>query len=198
MTSVDPAGADPQVRVRSRRRGGTPLDMVRSLGIVGIGVLGMVAFNYFGQPERPPVTVDIAATVQAARASADFPVLAATALPSDVYANTARFTAVSGEPGHSAVFIGYTDGTSGYVSVEASNAVGAERLKHPASFGAANGQQTIAGIRFETYADADSEMWFHPATADEAFDAQITCNSTALCDALLSSLSADGAVATGL
>lgn len=198
MTTPDPSAADARVSVRPRRRGGSPTDMVRSLGIVGIGVLGMVAFNLFGQPDRPPVTVDIAATVQASRAAAEFPTLAATTLTDGVYANTARFTAVSGEVGHANYFIGYTDGSDAYLSIEISDATGAERLKLADGLTSAPAADAIAGIPFDRYTDADETVWFHPSSAGEPYAAQIRCNQAPVCDAVIQALSTDGAVATGL
>lgn len=187
----------PQVRPRARRRGGTSLDMVRSLGLVGLVVVGMVAFSQMSQPKHPPVTVDIAATVQAARNSADFPVLAATTLPDGVYANTARFESVTGEPGHFSYYIGYVYDTDAFLSIEASNAVGAQRMKEPFPGATPKEQRTVDGVRFAVYAQSENLVWFHAPTTAEPYAIRIASNSSTL-DDVLGMLRTSAAVATGL
>ena len=192
-----PPTPSPQVRARPRRRGGSPLDMVRSMGLVGLFVVGMVAFSFFGQPEHPPVAVDVKATVEAARMGAGFPVLAATTLPDGVYANTARFEPVAGEPGHFSYYIGYVYDTDAFLSIEASSAVGAERLKEPFPGATPKEHRSVDGVRFAVYAESENLVWFHSPTAAEPYAIRIASNSPAL-DELLGMLRTTGAVDAGL
>ena len=170
------------------------LDMVRSLGLVGLAVVGMVMFTQRNEPAHPPVSPDLAATVSAARATADFPVLAATVLPSGIYANAARLEKAADN--HWTFHIGYTDGESGFLSVDASSAVGTERMPAPFPNATPSANGTIAGITFDVYTESEAQVWFHPATASEPYAMQVSCNALASCDAMRAALSADGEIAT--
>lgn len=185
----------PMPAPRSRRRGGTPLDMVRSLGLVGVIVVLVALFNSGNQPTRPPVTVDVAATVQAARASAGFPVLAESALPARWYANGARFEAVPQEDGRWAYHVGYSDGEGAYLGIDATNAADPAQILGDDTYVDATGNRVIAGVRFLHYAQAENDVWMHAATATEPFTILIGANRPAELEQLITALRTDGLIA---
>lgn len=165
--------------------------MVRSLGLVAIAVVGMVVFTQRNEPAHPPVPPEIQQTVEAARAHADFPVLAAMTLPAGMYANAARYD--SSDSKHWHYYIGYTDGLSGYLSVETASD-GQVRAPFPDASPIATKQ--AADISFDVYAESEVEVWFHPSTAEEPFAMLISCNALDSCEAIRQALSASGPVAT--
>lgn len=185
----EPAAASP------RRRRGTLLDMFRSLGLVALGVVTIMTLTFRNEPSHPPVTMDVQAVVRAARAEGPFPILAATTLPKDIYANAAYFDPAG--TGHWRYSIGYTDGYSGYASVEATDATGDAQLKPPFPGATPKGTRSIAGIAFDVYAESEVQVWFHGATTDAPYAIQISCNALQSCDAIRASLSTEGTVATG-
>lgn len=131
--------------------------MVRSLGLVGLAVLGMVMFTLRDQPTHPPVSVDISATVTTARTNADFPVLAMTSMPKDWYANFADLTPISGEAGRWTFHIGYVTDDAQYFGVDASD--GADEQRQAAAKPLRT--ETVAGLAFDVHADGESEKWIH-------------------------------------
>ena len=167
------------------------LDMVRSLGLVAIAVVGMVVFTQRNEPAHPPVPPETQQTVEAARSHADFPVLAAMTVPTGIYANAARYDSSDGKHWH--FYIGYTDGFSGYLSVEAATD---GQVRAPFPDAAPVTTQHAAGISFDVYAESEVEVWFHPSTSAEPFAMQISCNALDSCDEIRQALSASGPVAT--
>ena len=163
---------------RPRRRRGTALDMVRSLGLVTAGVAALMLFTLRDQPDRTPITVDIAATVEAARADAGYPVLAVTALPPGWYANFAEFSRIPGEPGHEVFHVGYITTDEHYFAVDASDANDQRSLASEARTGKALRTETVAGIAFEVYADGETERWFHSATGAAPYSITLTGTGT--------------------
>lgn len=172
--------------------------MVRSLGLVGLIVVAMVTFSQLRQPEHPPVTVDVAATVQAARAEAGFPVLAATALPEQWYANSATFAAIEGEPGHSAFHLGYTDGSGGYVGIDVSNADDPKTLTDVFESVPPLGSRVIAGLAFASYPAGEGSGWLHRAIGGEPFTIRIEATGGRAAAAVVEALAAEGATPVGL
>jgi len=169
--------------------------MVRSLGLVGLAVLGMIVFTLRDQPSHPPVTVDVASTVQAARSDAGFPVLAAPSLPGRWYANTARFVAVAQEPGKWEFHIGYSDGEGGYIGVDESSATDPSAILGGYTFVDPVAQRTIAGIAFDRYAQSENDVWMHRASSAEPYTIVIGTNSPDGVT-IVRALRADGAFAT--
>lgn len=143
--------------------------MVRSLGLVAAGVAALMLFTLRDQPDRTPVTVDIAATVEAARAEGGYPVLAVTALPPGWYANFAEFSPVSGERGHHVFHVGYITADEQYFAVDASDGKDQGTIATEAKTGEALRTETVAGLEFAVYADADGETWLHTASGDEPY-----------------------------
>lgn len=143
--------------------------MVRSLGLVAAGVAALMLFTLRDQPDRTPVTVDIAATVQAARADGGYPVLAVTALPPGWYANFAEFSAIPGERGHHAFHIGYITADEQYFAVDASDGDDQQAIVAEARTGEALRTETVAGLEFAVYADAHGETWVHTAAGDDPY-----------------------------
>lgn len=162
-----------------RRRRGTAIDMVRSLGLVALGVAALMLFTLRDQPDRTPVTVDITATVEAARADAGYPVLAVTALPPGWYANFAEYEAVAGEPGHDAFHIGYITADEQYFAVDASNASDQRTLADEARTGKPVRTETLAEIVFEVYASDEGETWFHAGGDTEPYSITLTGTGSA-------------------
>ena len=144
-----------------RRRRGTLLDMVRSLGIVAVAVLALVFFTSRSTPQRPVANADVAATVAAARANAPFPVLAASSLPAGWYANFASFDAVQGQSGRWQFHVGYTDGLNGFQGVDATNMTNATDMTPTAKNGIEDRHETVAGLDFTVYTmgTAGDEIW---------------------------------------
>jgi hypothetical protein len=143
--------------------------MVRSLGLVGVIVVGMVAFSQSGQPQRPPVTVDIPATVSAARSHADFPVLAMQALPEGWYANFAEYSAAADRSRSSAFHIGYVTPDEQYFGVDVVAATNAVVPTH-----AAVRSESVSGFTFAVYRDGGSETWIHDAAAPAGYTITLT------------------------
>lgn len=178
--------AEPQVRVRARRRGGTPLDMVRSLALVGLAVLGMVAFTFFGQPEHPPVTVDVQATVQYARADSSLPVLAMTAVPQGWYANTARYARDASPTFH----VGYVTADEHYFGIDI--ALGITSL-----VGTPVRTEQVADRTFQVFRTADGERWISSGQGEVGYTITLTGSGSAQeWQQFTSALSADGAIAS--
>lgn len=191
MTTPETPESTAQVRVRPRRRRGSPLDMVRSLGLVGIFVVGMVAFSQSGQPERPPVTVDIAATVTAARADADFPVLAMQALPKGWYANFAEYTPAGNRTKVHAFHIGYVTLDEQYFGVDVVPASSTEERTDPVVR-----SESVAGLTFAVHAGDGRETWIHAADATAGYTILLTgTGSSSQWQEFTSALSAEGATA---
>lgn len=170
--------------------------MVRSLGLVGLAVLGMVMFTLRDQPTHPPVTVDVKATVQAARAAVDFPVLTATALPGSWYANAARLDPIAGEPGKWAFHIGYSDGEGGYIGIDESNASDPSAILGGYPYVDPVGRHTFGGVEFVRFAQSENDVWLHRATATEPYTIVLGTNSPGEGAEILRSLRSTGTAAT--
>lgn len=171
--------------------------MVRSLGLVGVIVVIVVLFNSGNQPAHPPVTVDIAATVQAARNTGAFPAIAASALPEHWYANSARFEPIAGEDGHWEFHIGYSDGEGGYLGIDATNADDPETVLGDGPLADPVESRVIAGVRFQRFAESENAVWRHAATAAEPYDILIGANTPPELEQLLSALRTEGEAAVG-
>jgi len=192
---LPPPAAEPPVRVRPRRHGGSPLDMVRSLGLVGIVVVGLVAFTFFGQPKHPPVTVDVAATVQAARTEAGFPVLAASSLPTGWYANYADFVLGSGGDSFSKFHVGYVTSDQHFFAVDTVD-TGTPQAPKPEDALPVR-VETFAGLKFSVYDGNGTETWIHDASATSGYVITLTGSGTqAEWSTFVAALSADGAIAS--
>ena len=176
-------------RVRPRRRGGSALDMVRSLGLVGLAVIGMVAFSLWNQPDHPPVSPELSATVQAARANAEFPVLAMTALPEGWYANAARFGSAQGTNDQPTYHLGYITQDEHYFGVD--TMVGALSIVDKILR-----EESISGLTFAVIEDGDSERWISINSAATGSTITLTGSGThEQWQQFTSALSADGAIA---
>lgn len=178
-----------------RRRRGSALDLLRSMGIVGVAVVALVTLTFRDEPQRPPVTTDVRGVITLARSEASFPVLAATTLPAGWYANAARY-GKEGVPEHLAFHVGYTDGETAYVGVEAT--VGDDGGALTAGLGEATGTRTIAGVDFSVHRVGDDRYWLHRATAEEPWNLRISASDGSEADAVISALAPKGAVTTEL
>lgn len=181
--------AAPNYRVRPRRRGGSALDMLRSLGLVGVAVLGMVAFSLWNQPDHPPVSPELSATVQAARANAGFPVLAMTALPEGWYANAARYGSAQGTNDQPTYHLGYITQDEHYFGID--TVLGAASIVD-----AVLREESVAGLKFAVLADGNGERWISINTAATGSTITLTGSGTReQWQQFTSALSADGAIA---
>ncbi len=164
----------------TRRRRGSLLDMVRSLGIVTVAVLALVFFTSRTAPQRPIANADVAATVAAARANAPFPVLAASSLPKGWYANFASFDAVQGQSGRWQFHVGYTDGVNGFQGVDATNMTNATDMTPAAKQGTEDRHQTVAGLDFTVYSmgPGGDELWVSKGTGKDGLPYSVQLNGT--------------------
>jgi hypothetical protein len=179
----------PKYRVRPRRRGGSALDMVRSLGLVGLAVIGMVAFSLWNRPTHPPVSPDISATVQAARANAAFPVLAMTTLPEGWYANAARYGSQQATNNPPTYHLGYVTQDEHYFGVD--TMAGAVSIVDKILR-----EESITGLTFAVTADGDSQRWISINTAATGSTIVLTGSGTReQWQQFTSALSAEGPIA---
>lgn len=204
MTTVD-ATPTPEGTPRRSRRRGTFADLLRSLGLVAIMLLALMFYARLGTPSHPAPNGDAASIVTAARSAAPFPVLAPEELPKGWYANAATFDAVPGEDGHWRFHIGFTDGSTRYAGIQASNAADASTLL-PAAPAALAGQPVrAAGLTFTGYRSPDTpgdESWVAQGTGSDGGRFVIRIDGsgndvTTFTRTLMASLSANGAVAVG-
>lgn len=193
MTTPEPDTAPPAYTTHRRRKGTLP-DLVRSLAVVGVGVVALVLFAFQDQPTHAPVTTDVAATVQAARSAGSPPDPAATVLPPGWYANAARFEASATGSG-SDFHIGYSDGASAYVGIDSTDAVDARALTSDYAMLEPSGTRTIAGSTFTEYADGSARAWLHRATRTEPWTMRITATDGAAAEAVVAAISGSGTVA---
>ncbi len=179
----------PKYRVRARRRGGSALDMVRSLGLVSLAVIGMVAFSLWNQPDHPPVSPELSGTVQAARANAEFPVLAMTTLPKGWYANASRYGSAPGTNDQPTYHLGYITQDEHYFGVD--TVVGAVSIVDKLLR-----EESITGLKFAVIADGESERWISINTAATGSTIVLTGSGTReQWQQFTSALSADGPIA---
>lgn len=179
--------------------------MLRSLGLVALMLLGLMFYARLGTPPHPAPSTDAAAVVQAARTVAPFPVLAATTLPKGWYANTAAFDPVPGESGHWRFHIGYTDGSTQYRGITASNATDASTLLPAPTSITTDPAIALAGLSFTRYQDdgsAGAQIWVARGLGHDgsAFVIRIDgggSHGTSITRGFVASLDASGGVAVG-
>ncbi len=204
VTNADrtPAQVGPQRRARRR---GTLTDMLRSLSLVAIMLLGVLGYARLGTPAHPAPSTDAAAVVEAARTVAPFPILAASVLPKGWYPNAASFDPMPGAAGRWRFHVGYTDGSQQYAGITASNAADAAQLLPGAADVAVNRQVPLAGLTFAEYRISGGtpvEAWVARGTGHDgaAYVIRIEragAKGATTAHAFLASLKSTGAPAVG-
>jgi hypothetical protein len=144
---IQPTGR-PNARMRQ-----TVGDMVRSMAVV-LAVVAVIVLLAW-RPDPDPITVvDPAPVVARAAALADFPVSAATGLPSDWRATSARWEETTESDGHPVLHVGYVTPSDAYAQVTQSTARSAAYLQEQTKKGRPAGTQEVAGVTWERF-DAD-------------------------------------------
>lgn len=127
-------------------------DLVLSMAVVGVFVAFLFAVVWRPSPD-PVRTVDPTFQLQAARAQADYPVLAPEGLSSDWRATSARFEA-QGEDATS-WFLGYVTPDGDYVALTQTDAEAQPFIEEQTLQGTPDGERSIDGQVWQQYVSAD-------------------------------------------
>jgi len=118
-------------------------DMLRSILLIGVLILGLAAVGYWFQvkPDNTVKTVDYATAVKAARSDADFAVLAPVSLPKGWKATSVRY-----EPGeHGQWHLGVLTDKGEYIGLEQSDIGPRRGIERFAPETKAKGTTTVLG-----------------------------------------------------
>lgn len=127
-------------------------DLVLSMAVVGVFVAFLYAVVWRPSPE-PVKTVDPTFQLQAARAQADYPVLAPEGLSADWRATSARFEAQGEEA--TSWFLGYVTPEGAYIAVTQTDAEAQPFIEAQTLEGVPDGQRTINGADWQQYVSGD-------------------------------------------
>ncbi len=126
-------------------------DLILSLAVVGIFVAFLVAVAWRPSPE-PVRTVDPTLQLEAARAQADYPVLAPVGLSADWKPTSARFEAT--QTG-SSWFLGYVTPDDQYIAITQTDGDPASFVAEQTLDGTADGERTIDGQLWRQYVSGE-------------------------------------------
>lgn len=151
------------------------LDMVRSLAVVGVAVVFLVFYSLQTKPQYSVPSVDVDATVQAARKNVEFPVLALQSIPPDWHANAAFLEPVRAEDGRWTYHVGYVTPSDYYFGIDETNQVALTDFVNSYVFGVETGEKrTVAGLEFTVYTNSKQQTWVHRGVADVPYAIIIT------------------------
>ena len=127
-------------------------DLILSLAVVGIFVAFLYAVVWRPSPD-PVRVVDPTPQLDAARAEADYPVLAPVGLPEQWRPTSARFES-AGE-GTTTWFLGYVTPDTQYVALAQTDGDAEEFIAEQTVQGRPDGERTVAGRQWRQYATED-------------------------------------------
>ena len=127
-------------------------DLVLSLAVVGLFVAFLVAVAWRPAPD-PIRTVDPALQLEAARAQAEYPVLAPVGVPAQWQSTSARFEAAA--DGSTTWFLGYVTPDLQYVAVTQTDGDARTFVQEQTLQGVADGQRSIDGQAWEQYVSGE-------------------------------------------
>lgn len=155
---------------------GTALDMVRSLAVIGIAVAFMFAFSTQETPRYSISPTEAAATVDAARKNAGFPILAMQAVPEEWDANAAYLDPIPGTDDRWTFNLGYVTGGDEYFGIAATNSADLSAFVNGYLFGTNTGRtRMIAGLEFTEYENEKQRMFLHKGTERYPYAIVLTC-----------------------
>lgn len=138
-------------------------DLILSLAVVGVFVAFLYAVVWRPAPD-PVRVVDPTFQLEAARAQADYPVLAPEGLSDQWRPTSARFEATGEDT--TSWFLGYVTPETQYTAVTQTDGDAAEFIEEQTLQGTLDGERTIAGQQWQQYVSGDQRSLVR--TADGA------------------------------
>jgi len=153
LSGVEERAPEPQRRGRK-----TAVDMVRSLGLVLVIVLLLVAITWRARPD-PVRVVDYRAATESARLQIDWPVLSPTALTQDWRSTSARVERAA--DGSIEWYVGMVTPTDRFASVAQSDVERTPAIRKYIAdrtfAGVESGEATIAGVTWRRFVTDDEQ-----------------------------------------